>query len=111
MRRVVVTGMGVVSALGNSVADSWKRLSVYQNAVKHLDELEKYRGLNARLGAPITDFQVPENFNRKMLRTMGPVSVMAVCSAEEALTQAGLLNHPVLTSGRTGVAYGSSWGR
>jgi len=110
MRRVVVTGMGVVSALGNSVAESWKRLSVYQNAVKHLDELEKYRGLNARLGAPITDFQVPENFNRKMLRTMGPVSVMAVCSAEEALTQAGLLNHPVLTSGRTGVAYGSSWG-
>ena len=110
MRRVVITGLGVVSALGNSVESSWKRLSLYKNAVQRLDDLEKYKGLNAHLGAPITDFKVPETFNRKVLRTMGPVSVMAVCSAEEALTQAGLLNHPVLTSGRTGVAYGSSWG-
>ena len=110
MKRVVVTGMGVVSALGNNLTQSWKRLHTYQNAVLKMEELEKYKGLNAHLGAPILDFTIPEHFTRKILRTMGPVSVMAVYSAEEALTQAGLKdNVDILTSGRTGVAYGSSW--
>lgn len=111
MKRVVITGMGVVSALGNSLASSWQRLHTFQNAIQKMTELEKYKGLNAHLGAPISDFKIPEHFTRKILRTMGPVSVMAVYSAEEALTQAGLKdNVDILTSGRAGVAYGSSWG-
>jgi len=110
MKRVVVTGVGVVSALGNSLESSWERLHTYKNAVQKLDELEKYKGLNAHLGAPIQNFEIPEHFTRKVLRTMGPVSVMAVFSAEEALEKAGLKDSPELSSGRVGVAYGSSWG-
>ncbi len=110
MRRVVVTGMGVVSALGNSLETSWNRLHTYENVVQNMAELSKYKGLNANLGAPILDFKIPEHFSRKVLRTMGPVSVMAVYAAEEALVQAGLKDDPSLGSGRVGVAYGSSWG-
>lgn len=110
MRRVVITGMGVVSALGNSVPAFAQRLHVLKNAVRNLPELEKYRGLNSHLGAPVENFSAPAHFTRKVTRTMGPVSVMAAVSAEEALMQAGLLNDPVLLDGRTGVAYGSSSG-
>lgn len=109
-RRVVVTGTGVVSALGIGVPAFQKRLHVLKNAVRCLPELEKYRGLNAHLGAPVIGFSPPPHFTRKVLRTMGPVSVLAVVSAEEALAQAGLLGDEVLHSGRAGVAYGSSSG-
>ena len=108
-RRVVVTGMGLVSALGNDLESAFNRLHVYKNAVCEMDNLSVIRGLNSHLVAP-AEFVAPEHFTRKVLRTMGPVSVMAVYSAENALRDAGLLDSPELTNGRTGVAYGSSFG-
>ncbi|MEI6987020.1 MAG: beta-ketoacyl-ACP synthase [Rhodospirillaceae bacterium] len=50
------------------------------------------------------------HYPRKKLRTMGKVSKMAVYATERALADAGLLNDPVVRGGRTGVAYGSSFG-
>lgn len=110
MRRVVVTGMGLNSSLGNDLESARNRLRVYKNAVRTMDELREIRGLNTALAAPALDFELSEHYTRKVLRTMGPVSVMAVWTAENAVRDAGLLESPVLTSGRTGVAYGSSFG-
>ena len=110
MRSVVITGMGLVSALGCDVDTSFNRLKRYENAIDNLPELAKYNGLRSHLGSVVKDFVIPEHYSRKTLRTMGPVSIMAVYSAEQALKQAGLLNDPIIKSGRTGVAYGSSFG-
>lgn len=110
MKRVVVTGMGLVSALGNDLETAYNRLHVYKNAVELSNELKGIKGLNAHIVAPVKDFIIPEHYNRKVLRTMGPVSIMAVYSAEQALSDAGLLNDEIITSGRCGVAYGSSFG-
>lgn len=108
-RRVVITGMGLVSAIGNDLESAFNRLHVYKNAVCEMDNLAAIRGLNSHLSSP-ADFTAPEHFTRKVVRTMGPVSVMAVYSAEKALEDAGLLGAPETTNGRTGVAYGSSFG-
>lgn len=110
MRRVVVTGMGLVSSLGSDVASSWDRLHTLKNAVVNLKELEKYRGLNAHLASLVTGFVLPERYTRKVVRTMGKVSILALNATEQALAQAGLEDSPELTSGRCGVAYGSSFG-
>ena len=110
MRRVVVTGMGLISALGCDIDKAYRRLHRYQNAVIRMDDLAKYRGLNTHLASTVTDFAIPPHYTRKALRSMGPVSVMALAATEQALIQAGLLNDDVLTKGRTGVAYGSSFG-
>ena len=110
MKRVVVTGMGLVSALGNDLDSAYNRLHVYKNAVEQSDDLKQIRGLNAHIIAPVKDFIVPGHYTRKVLRTMGPVSIMAVYASEKALTDAGLLNDDIITSGRCGVAYGSSFG-
>lgn len=110
MRRVVITGMGLVSALGCDLAASFKRLQKYENAIEKLPDLAKYKGLHSQLGSLVKDFTIPEHYSRKVLRTMGPISIMAVYSAEQALKQAGLLDDPIIKSGRTGVAYGSSFG-
>ena len=110
MKRVVVSGIGLVSALGCDKDSAFERLHVYKNAVVVRDDLAQIKGLNAHMVAPVNGFVIPEHFTRKVLRTMGPVSVMAVWSAEQALEDAGLLNDEIITSGRTGVAYGSSFG-
>ena len=110
MKRVVITGMGLISALGNDVQSAYARLHVYKNAVEKSEDLEQIRGLNAHIVAPVKDFVIPEHYTRKVLRTMGPVSIMAVNATEQALIDAGLLNDEIVTSGRTGVAYGSSFG-
>ena len=110
MKREVITGMGLISALGNDVQSAYARLHIYKNAVEKSEDLEQIRGLNAHIVAPVKNFVVPEHYTRKVLRTMGPVSIMAVNATEQALIDAGLLNDEAITSGRTGVAYGSSFG-
>lgn len=109
MRRVVITGAGVVSSLGHSFKDAFERLKTPVNCVKVSTELSEYKGLQTRLYAP-AGYVKPERYNRKVTRTMGPVSVMALDATEQALSGAGLLGDEVLKNGRTGVAYGSSSG-
>lgn len=110
MKRVVVTGMGLISSIGNDLATAKNRLRTLRNTVRVMPELTEIHGLNTHLAAPAMDFNLPEHYTRKVLRTMGPVSVMSVYTAENALADAGLIGSDVLTSGRTGVAYGSSFG-
>ena len=110
MRRVVITGMGITSALGSTVESAFERLKTYKNCVKHWDKLDEYERLNSKLGSFVEGFVVPEHFTRKVRRTMGEVALMATVTAEEALKDAGLLGDEVITNGRTGVSYGSSTG-
>ena len=110
MRRVVITGMALASPLGCTREIAFNNLLKLKNCVEYRPELEQYERLNAKLCAPVKDFVMPEHFNRKVLRTMGPVSVMSVATAEEALKDAGLLGDEIITNGQTGVSYGSSSG-
>lgn len=110
MRRVVVTGMGGVTALGedwNTIRACFER---GQTGVVRMAEWERFHGLNTRLAAPLVGFSVDDRYDRKKLRTMGPVSRMAAYATETALRDAGLLEDRSLTNGRTGIAYGSSFG-
>ncbi|MBP5321235.1 MAG: beta-ketoacyl-ACP synthase [Kiritimatiellae bacterium] len=110
MRRVVVTGYGVVSALGLSVPEAFQRLKRLENVIRCSEDLAGYKGLQTRLCSTADAFVYPERYTRKVIRTMGRVSVMALNATEQALEQAGLMGDPVLKGGRLGVAYGSSSG-
>jgi 3-oxoacyl-[acyl-carrier-protein] synthase II len=110
MARVVVTGIGGYSPIGNNWNEINGRLRARTNGVRHIADWDIYDGLNTKLGAPVDDFETPAHFTRKQTRTMGRVSLMATAASEKALTDAGLLGDPILNSGRTGVAYGSSTG-
>ena len=110
MRRVVVTGMGGITALGNSWPEIRAHLARGETAIRYLPEWERFSGINTRLAAPIIGFSVDDLYPRKKTRTMGPVAKMAVRATELALTDAGLLGDPVVGGGRTGIAYGSSFG-
>ncbi len=110
MRRVVVTGMGGVTALGNEWVGIRENLAANKTGIKFMPEWERYTGIHTRLAAPVMDFNVEDRYSRKQLRTMGRVSQMAVFASEEAIADAGLKDDTLITAGRTGIAYGSSFG-
>jgi len=108
--RVVVTGAGVISALGDTWESVSARLHAGRGAVRHMPEWDRYASLGTRLAAPVDDFALPPSYTRKRRRSMGRVAQMAVLSAEHALRSAGLIDDPVIASGDTGIAYGSATG-
>jgi len=109
-RRVVITGMGGVTAFGETWQQVAARLKQGENAVRAMPEWQVYDGLHTLLGAPIDDFSLPAHYTRKRIRSMGRVSLMSTRATELALEQAGLIGEEVLTNGETGIAYGSSTG-
>ncbi len=109
-RRVVVTGMSGISPIGQDWNTVLSNLRNAQSGVQYIKAWDEYDGLYAKIGAPVEDFSLPSHYTRKKVRSMGRVALMAVRASELALEDAGLLNDPVITSGRTGVAYGSSVG-
>lgn len=105
-----MTGVGGISPLGRDWPTIQAWLASYRNAVRYMPEWERYPDLNTRLGAPVTDFETPARWTRKQLRSLGRVSRLCVAAAEDALSDAGLLDDPSIRDGRMGVACGSSTG-
>jgi 3-oxoacyl-[acyl-carrier-protein] synthase II len=110
MKRVVVTGMAGLSPMGLDWPTVEKSLHAGRNAIRYMPEWDDFEGLNTRLGASVPSFQLPSNFSRKRTRSMGRVGILATYASQLALEDSGLIGDPILTSGRTGVAYGSSSG-
>ena len=108
--RVVITGMGGVTALGDSWAEVEKRLRKRHNAVQRMSDWDRYEMMHTRLAAPVKHFEAQAYYPRKMTRSMGRVSLLALRATELALQQAGLRNDPGISDGRMGIAYGSSSG-
>ena len=109
-RRVVVTGMAGFSPIGNDWDEMRASLLAQHSGIRYLADWEKYNGLLTRLGGPVDNFSLPPHYTRKNTRSMGRVSLLATRASELALIDAGLLGDPVISDGRTGVAYGSSVG-
>ncbi len=110
MKRVVVTGMAGISALGSEWQAIQQAFQAGRSAIRVMPDWSRYTELNTRLGGPVENFQPPKHWTRKQLRSMGRVSQLAVRAAENALADAGLLGERSITDGRMGVACGSSVG-
>ncbi|MEZ5595990.1 MAG: beta-ketoacyl-ACP synthase [Pseudomonadales bacterium] len=107
--RVVVTGAGNLTALGNDWPTFRAALAAGRSAVKRMPGWDQVVALNCALGAPL-DLELPPSYTRKVLRSMGRTAQLGTRATELALQDAGLVDNPVITSGRTGLAYGSATG-
>jgi 3-oxoacyl-[acyl-carrier-protein] synthase II len=109
-RRVVVTGMGGLCALG----DDWKTvkegLQTGRTGVERVPTLGEIEGMDTRLAARLHGFEAPAHYARKKTRSMGRVSLLAARATELALRDAGLLDDPTLHDGTVGISYGSTSG-
>ena len=109
-RRVVVTGMSGLSPIGTEWQAVRESLQRGRSGVVRMDEWDEIDGLQTRLGAPVADFETPDSYPRKKIRSMGKDSLLATRATELALADAGLLEHPALGDGTTGIAYGCTQG-
>ena len=108
MRRVVISGMGVISPLGNDVSSLMEGLAQGRSAVERMDGWADFKGLHSLVGAPAVlenEKQIP----RHQRRSMGRLSLFAAQAARQALDDAGFT--PEMTvSERTGCVVGSTMG-
>ncbi|MES2821818.1 MAG: beta-ketoacyl-ACP synthase [Pseudomonadota bacterium] len=107
---MVVTGMAGITSLGSDWTSIEANMRANRSGIRYMHEWDRFSELNTRLGGPIDGFAAPAHWTRKQLRSMGRVSQLVVCAAEQALRDAGLLDDPSIRDGRMGVACGSSTG-
>jgi 3-oxoacyl-[acyl-carrier-protein] synthase II len=109
-RRVVITGMGAVTALGNDVASSWEGLVAGRSGVRTIEAFDPSR-LTSRMAGEVRDFDASHILDRKDLRRTDRYIQFGLVAAREALDQAGL---PARFEGelaeRTGVVLGTGLG-
>lgn len=114
IHRVFVTGAGIVSAFGNSWKECQERFEAKENAVQIMEEYKQIRDLRTFLAAPILNYQHPQEWGRKEMRSMGLVSKYGVHAAKMALEDAGCFEdgvlNPQIQNGLMGVCGGSSTG-
>jgi 3-oxoacyl-[acyl-carrier-protein] synthase II len=103
-RRVVVTGIGGITALGHDWATIESALRANKSGIARMHEWDRFTDLNTRLGGPVPQFELPPHYTRKVTRTMGRVALLATRATEVALQDAGLLNDPIVSSGKMGIA-------
>ena len=89
MIRVVVTGMGAITPIGNSVDEFWQGIKAGKVGI---DEITKFdtTDYSVKLAAEVKDFVAKERMEFKAAKRMSPFSQYAVCAAKEALEQSGL---------------------
>lgn len=109
-KRVVVTGMAGITALGDDYDTIEGHLREGVSAVEAMPDWDQFKELNSKLAAPVKHFKMPAHYTRKHLRTMSRVAQLAVLASEKALAQAGLLDDATIQDGRMGIAHGSCSG-
>ena len=92
-RRVVVTGMAGVTSLGEDWQDIKTKMKAGETGIRYMQDWERYHDIGTRLAGPVDDFELPKHYSRKMLRSMGRVSRMAVYATDKALAHAGVLDN------------------
>jgi 3-oxoacyl-[acyl-carrier-protein] synthase II len=109
-RRVVFTGMGALSALGNDVASTWAGLLAGRSGVRTIESFDPSR-VDSKIAAEVRDFDPSGVIDRKEMRRMDRYIQFGLVVARQALDQAGL---PGRMDGalaeRSGVLLGSGLG-
>jgi 3-oxoacyl-[acyl-carrier-protein] synthase II len=109
-RRVVVTGMGALSALGQDVGSTWDGLVAGRSGVATIDTFDPSR-LDCRIVAAVKDFDPSGVLDRKEIRRTDRYIQFGLVAARQALDDAGLPGRlDDATAERTGVLLGSGLG-
>jgi 3-oxoacyl-[acyl-carrier-protein] synthase II len=108
-RRVVVTGLGIASPIGNTDAEVTDALKKGRHGIRRMPEWDHISDLQTRVGGAVGGLDLEARYPRRKRRTMGLVSLFATYATEQAIAQSGL-REAQLASGRCGIAYGSTTG-
>ena len=105
MREVVVTGIGIVSSIGNNVAEVANSLHSLKSGISHND-INAELGLRSHVSGSIKNLDCKELIDRKLYRFMGDAAAYSYISTQEAINDANL-KETELSNYKTGLIMGS----
>jgi len=108
-KRVVVTGLGVLTSLGDSKAEFWDNIITGKSGISKIEKIDNIEEYPSRIGGEIKDFDPSCFIDRKERRRMAVFTQYAVYTALKALEDAELEITPELAE-ETGVIVGSGIG-
>ncbi len=104
MRRVVVTGLGIVSPIGNNAAEVTASLKAGKSGIEAVPAMAEH-GFRSQIAGTLK-IDVAEHIDKRTLRFMGPGAAYAHIAMAEAIADAGL-DESLVSNPRTGVIAGS----
>ncbi len=107
-RRVVITGLGLVTPLGNSVDATWQAIKEGRSGINMLTQFDT-SDFSTRFGGSVKDFDCTPYLSAKEARRMDVFIQYGLAAGVQAVTDSGLLDSP-LDYERVGVAIGSGIG-
>ncbi|WP_460272301.1 beta-ketoacyl-ACP synthase I [Celeribacter sp. ULVN23_4] len=104
MRRVVVTGLGIVSSIGNNAEEVLASLKAGKSGITANEDMKEY-GFRSQVAGAI-DLDIKEHVDKRALRFMGPGAAYAYIAMQQAIADSGLEDSDVVNP-RTGLIAGS----
>ena len=108
-RRVVVTGLGAITPVGNDVATTWRMLLQGKSGAGPITRFDT-SNFTVRFAAEVKGFDPLEYMDRKEAKRADPYTQFAVAAATQAMRDAGLAGTTAYEPDRTGVIIGSGIG-
>ena len=88
MRRVVITGLGVVSSIGNNATEVLASLKAGKSGITANADMQEH-GFRSQVAGSV-DLDIREHVDKRVLRFMGPGAAYAFLSMQQAIADAGL---------------------
>lgn len=108
-KRVVVTGIGVISPLGLNIKESWSNLISSKSGITKLDD-KNYDKLPCKVAAQIHEngknFDLNQHFSKSELKSLAPASALGLLATKQCLEDANWLPNDDFDRRTTGVAVG-----
>ncbi|MCQ3929234.1 MAG: beta-ketoacyl-[acyl-carrier-protein] synthase II [Chloroflexi bacterium] len=89
-RRVVVTGMGIICPIGNSVEESWESAKNGKSGITHISQWDA-SNIGVKIGGEIKNFDPVEYFGKREIRRMDRTTQLAMYASKQALDSSGLV--------------------
>ena len=107
-RRIVITGIGMLTPLGNTTDSTWESLVNGQSGIDYIESFDT-SNFECKYGGELKNFNENEFISEKLNRRLDRSSVLALAASRQAIEDSGL-NLPFECAERTGIALGTGIG-
>ncbi|MCK4652849.1 MAG: beta-ketoacyl-ACP synthase II [Candidatus Cloacimonetes bacterium] len=91
-RRVVITGLGTLNAVANTVDETWEKLLAGKSGIDHIKNFEITEEYSSRIAGEVKNLNTDEYFDRKRLKRLDRFAIYALIASKQAINDSGLLN-------------------